>query len=224
MRILIVEDEKKLAASLQKALQAERFVVDLSFDGEDALDQAFVNEYDLIILDLGLPKLDGLEVSRRLRAQKVNSPILMLTARDAILDRVTGLDSGADDYLVKPFDYEELLARIRACLRRGSDHKESILSVGDLRLNPSTHEVKRAGQVIDLTAKEYALLEYLMRHPKQVLTKSQILDHVWDSEVDPVSNVVDVYIGYLRKKVDKTFADLSPLIHTIKGFGYRLGV
>lgn len=223
MRILVIEDERKLALSLQKALQVERFVVDLSFDGSDGLSMALVNEYDLIILDLGLPEIDGIEVSKRLRAEKVNTPILMLTARDSTKDKVLGLDSGADDYLVKPFDFDELLARIRACLRRNSNHKNVLLECDNLVLNPATHEVRRKGKEIELTAKEYALLEYLMRNPKQVLAKTQIMDHVWDSELDPISNVIDVYIGYLRKKIDKVFPKEKTLIHTIKGYGYRLG-
>lgn len=223
MRILVIEDERKLAQSLQKALQVERFVVDLSFNGRDGLDLALVNEYDLVILDLGLPEMDGIEVSKRLRAEKIDTPILMLTARDSTKDKVSGLDNGADDYLVKPFDYEELLARIRACLRRNSNHKATMLECDNLTLNPATHEVKRKGKDIELTAKEYALLEYLMRNSKQVLTKTQIMDHVWDSELDPISNVIDVYIGYLRKKIDKAFPREKELIQTVKGYGYRIG-
>lgn len=223
MRILIIEDEVKVANSLKTILEAESYAVDTCNDGSDGLEMALIEDYDLIILDLGLPGLDGLEISQNIRADKKTVPIIMLTARDAIESKIVGLDSGADDYIVKPFETEELLARIRALLRRGQSNNELTYQVEDLRLNPSSHIVKRGDKELTLSAKEYALLEFLMRHHGQIMTKQQIIDHVWDIDTDPFSNVVDVYIGYLRNKIDKDFSGHSNLITTIKGLGYRIG-
>lgn len=224
MRILLIEDEKKLALSLKKSLETESYAVDVSFDGRYGYQQAACEEYDLIILDLGLPGMDGLEVAKKLRQEKLAAPILMLTARDTIKDKIMGLDSGADDYLVKPFEFEELLARIRALLRRGSSQSDLIYQVDSLTLDPNGHTVKRGTTEISLSGKEYALLEFLIRHPRQILSKQQIIDHVWDIDTDPFSNVVDVYIGYLRNKVDRAFPKEKPLLQTIKGLGYRIGL
>lgn len=221
MRILLVDDEIKYAASLQKVLQSEGYAVDVAHDGEAAYERIVDEEYDLVLLDIGLPKLNGIELSKQLRSEKNLVPILMLTARDATKDTVVGLDSGADDYLVKPFEVEELMARMRSLLRRGSPDPSLILEVEDLQLDPASRRVQRAGQDLDLSAKEYALLEFLMRHNGHILSKQQILDHVWDGELDPFSNVVDVYIGYVRNKVDKPHK--IKLLRTVKGMGYRIG-
>lgn len=223
MRILLVEDEKKLANSLKISLQTESYAVDVCMDGESAYENASVNEYDLIILDIGLPKMDGITLCKTLHNDKINTPIIMLTARDTTDDKIKGLDCGADDYIVKPFNFEELLARIRAILRRGQSQPETVFSLDNLSLDPASRVVKRDGKELELTAKEYALLEYLIRHKGKIVSKSQIIEHVWDSETDPFSNVVDVYIGYLRNKIDKAYPKLNPLVYTIKGLGYRLG-
>jgi len=220
MRILVVEDERRIAAFLERGLEEEHYAVDVAYDGEEALDWAAGVDYDLIVLDILLPKKDGIQVCRELRDRGSKVPILMLTARDAVEDRVRGLDSGADDYLVKPFAFQELVARIRALLRRQSEVKTTRMQVGDLVLDTVTRRATRSGQVIELTAREYALLEFLMRHPRQVLTRTQIAEHVWDYDFFSTSNVVDVYIGYLRRKVDRGF-DLQ-LIHTVRGAGYKI--
>jgi heavy metal response regulator len=220
MRILVVEDERRIAAFLERGLEEEHYAVDVAHDGEEALDWAAGVDYDLIVLDILLPKKDGIQVCRELRDRGSKVPILMLTARDAVEDRVQGLDSGADDYLVKPFAFQELVARIRALLRRQSEVKTTRMQVGDLVLDTVTRRATRSGQVIELTAREYALLEFLMRHPRQVLTRTQIAEHVWDYDFFSTSNVVDVYIGCLRRKVDRGF-DLQ-LIHTVRGAGYRI--
>jgi len=222
MRILVVEDEEKLAASLKKVLESESYAVDIASDGEMGLDLALGEEYDLIILDLGLPKKDGVEVCRESRNEGINTPILMLTARDSIRDKIGGLDTGADDYLIKPFVLEELLARVRSLLRRGGPSKGVILSSGTLEMEPASKRVTRANKEIRLTLKEYGLLEYLLRRKGQVVAKQQILEHVWDMNADPFSNVVDVYIGYLRNKIDKEFPKEKPLITTFKGMGYKI--
>lgn len=222
MRILCVEDEKKLALNLKKALEAESYAVDICFDGQQGYEKAAVEDYDLILLDIGLPQMNGITISNKLREEEVTTPILMLTARDTTKDKIIGLDSGADDYLVKPFDFEELLARIRSLLRRKGG-KETIYKVGSLTLDPSSHIVKRGEKEIELTAREYALVEYLIRNKNKIVSKSQIIEHVWDSEIDPFSNIVDVYIGYIRSKIDKKFPKEDPLVYTIKGLGYRLG-
>lgn len=222
MRILVVEDEQRLARLLQRVLQEERQMVDLAHDGESGLDRALDSTYDLIVLDLMLPKLDGVEVARRIRVARVTTPILMLTARGEIEDRVAGLNAGADDYLVKPFAMEELIARVNAQLRRVAHLPEvtTVLEVGDLSLDLLRHEVSRAGRLIDLTPKEFGLLEYLMRNRNQVLTRTQILDHVWRYDLDGVSNVVDIYVHYLRDKIDRGFN--PPLIKTVRGVGYKI--
>ncbi len=217
MRILVVEDEHKIATSLKKGLEQEAYAVDLAFTGEDGYDVASTEDYDLIILDVLLPGMDGIEICRKLREKNIHIPVLMLTAKGQLEDKVNGLNSGADDYLTKPFAFEELLARIRALFRRPKGGLGTVLSYDDLSLNTLTFEVKRGNRLIQLSAKEYSLLEYLLRHPNQVLTKDQIISHVWDYESDVLPNTVEVYIGYLRKKVG------ADLIHTIRGFGYRLG-
>jgi len=220
MRILVVEDEPKLLASLRRGLSEQGHAVDVAQDGEEALGLAELLPYDLLILDVMLPRLDGIEVCRRLRARKVGVPILMLTARDTVDDRVRGLDSGADDYLVKPFSFRELVARVRALLRRNSATRDAILRVADIELDPATHEVRRAGRQIDLTTKEYAILEYFMRHPNQVLSRQQIAEHAWDFDFVAMSNVVNVYIRYLRLKLGD---EQEPqLLRTVRGVGYQL--
>lgn len=220
MRILVVEDERRVAAFIKRGLEEEYYAVDVAYDGEEALDWVAVADYDLIVLDVLLPKKDGFQVCRELRQQGNKVPILMLTARDAIEDRVKGLDSGADDYLVKPFAFQELLARIRALLRRSSEAKTPLLQVGDLVLDTLRREARRGEKVIELTAREYALLEFLMRHPGQVLSRTQIVDHVWNYDFFTTSNVVDVYIGYLRRKIDDGFE--VKLIKTVRGVGYKI--
>jgi DNA-binding response OmpR family regulator len=222
MRILVVEDEVKIATLLKESLVAKRYVVDVCYDGEAGFQQALEETYDLVILDLGLPGMDGVEVCQRLRAEGFSAPILMLTARDAIESRVSGLDVGADDYLIKPFSLDELFARIRSLLRRTSAVKTSVLTVADLELNQKTFAVTRSGKSVHLSAKEYALLEYLMREPNAIMSKSVLLDQVWGGDVDMFSNVVDVYIGYLRNKLNKPFPQSPVLLETIKGMGYRL--
>lgn len=221
MHILVVEDEKRLANLVRRALEEERHVVDVSFDGAEALEMAQSTEYDLLVLDLMLPGVDGIEVCRRLRAAQKPVRILMLTARDAIEDRVTGLESGADDYLVKPFSFSELLARVKALSRRQvAAQVEEELIVGDLVLDLAKREARRDGKQIELTAKEFQLLEYMMRNAGRVLTRTQILDHVWGYNFDSFSNVVDIYVHYLRSKIDKGFKE--PLIKTMRGVGYSL--
>ncbi len=220
MHILVVEDERRVAAFIKRGLEEEGYAVDVAYDGEEALDWAAVVDYDLIVLDVLLPKKDGIQVCRALRDRGDKTPILMLTARDAVEDRVRGLDSGADDYLVKPFAFQELLARLRALLRRGGEAKTSRLQVGDLVLNTLTRQATRGDKVIELTAREYTLLEFLMRHPRQVLSRTQIADHVWSYDFLTTSNVVDVYIGYLRRKIDDGFE--VKLIQTVRGMGYKI--
>lgn len=221
MHVLVVEDERRLALVLRRVLSEERHAVDVAYDGTSGYDLAASDTYDLILLDLMLPGIDGLEVCRRLRADRIATPILMLTARGAVEDRVEGLSAGADDYLIKPFAMEELLARVRALLRRGAilDTTTSI-SIGDLTLDLLRHEARRGDRVIELTAKEFTLLEYLMRHPGQVLSRTQILDHVWRYDAENVSNVVDIYIHYLREKLDR--GTHGSLIKTVRGVGYRM--
>jgi two-component system OmpR family response regulator len=220
VRVLIVEDEVKLAALLRRGLAEEAHAADVAASGEDALWMAQATEYDAIVLDLMLPGLDGIEVCRRLRAEGVWSPVLMLTARDAVEDRVDGLDAGADDYLTKPFAFAELLARLRALVRRGPAERPAVLSVGDLRLDPATRQVWRGDDEIDLSPKEFALLETFMRRPGRVLSRYELLEHAWDYEYENRSNVVDVYVRYLREKVDRPFGRAS--LETVRGAGYRL--
>jgi len=222
MRILVVEDDHKIAGAIKKGLEQESFAVDISYDGKDGLGQVSTIEYDLIILDRMLPEVDGIQICRAIRDKDNNTPILILTAKDKISDRVEGLNAGADDYLVKPFAFEELLARIRALLRRPHEIKENILKISDLVFNNLTFEVKRGDKKINLSSTEFALLEYLMRNAGRILTKNNIIDHVWDYDADILPNTVEVYIGYLRNKIDKPFPRKQPLIHTVRGFGYKL--
>lgn len=224
MRVLIVEDEHKIANSLKKGLEQESYAVDLAYDGTIGYDLAAIEDYDIIILDLMLPGIDGIEICQRLRAEKIHTPILILTAKDQLGDKVAGLNAGADDYLVKPFAFAELLARIKALTRRPKDALGTTLTVDDLKLDTLTYEVKRANHLIRLSKKEFALLGYFLRHPGKILTKDQIIAHVWNYDADVLPNTVEVYVGYLRDKVDKPFKNRPPLIHTIRGFGYKLGV
>lgn len=220
MRILVVDDDRHLCSIIKRGLLEEAYAVDVVYDGEEAQYLAEVNPYDLIILDILLPTKDGIEVCRELRARKVNTPILMLTAKDAVEDRVKGLDTGADDYLVKPFAFNELLARVRALLRREGMSKSPELRVGDLTLNTLTRQVWRGNKRIELTTKEYVILEYLMRHPNVVVTRTMIEEHAWDYDFDSMSNLVDVYIRRLRLKIDNEAEE--SLIQTVRGAGYRL--
>lgn len=222
MRILLVEDEHKLAGVIKRGLEEHGYAVDVAYDGEDGLHLATLEPYDLVILDVMLPRLDGYAVCRALRAQRHNMPVLMLTARDVVDDRVMGLDSGADDYLIKPFAFRELLARVRALLRRDAFSKDPVLRAADLEVDTVTHEVRRGGRLIELTSKEYMILEYFVRNPNRVLTRTQIAEHVWDYDFVSMSNIVDVYVGYLRRKLND---DQEPrLLHTIRGAGYQLKV
>lgn len=220
MRALIVEDEPNIAAYLDRGLTEEGYAVDVAYDGDDALDWAAAAEYDVIVLDVLLPGRDGFSVCNELRAQGIKTPVLMLTARDAVDDRVTGLDSGADDYLVKPFAFKELLARLRALTRRRGESKSIELRVADLSLDTLTRTAQRGDRRIELTAKEYSLLEYLMRNPGRVLSRTQIAEHVWNFDFYSQSNVVDVYIRYLRRKIDDGFE--HKLIKTVRGAGYQI--
>jgi heavy metal response regulator len=218
MRILIVEDEKKVAAFIKKGLEEETYAVDVAYDGEDGLHMGLENQYDLVILDLMLPVIDGLEVLSRLREKKVETPILLLTAKDSVEDKVTGLNTGADDYLTKPFAFSELLARIRVLLRRGKAETKTVLQINDLSLDLVSHKVKRNDEEIELTGKEYSLLEYFMRNQGKVLTRTMIAEHVWDYNFDTFTNVIDVYVNHLRKKIDKGYPE--KLLHTLRGVGY----
>jgi len=220
MRLLLVEDNKRLSDSLRMTLEDDGYAVDAVYDGLDGEEMGLMDVYDIIILDIMLPGKDGIEVCRALRNKRVRTPVLMLTARDALESRVLGLDSGADDYLVKPFEVDELRARVRALLRRQSEVKAGALQVGDLVLDPATHTVKRGEQPIELTAKEFALLEYLMRHPNNLVTREMAESHLWSYENIVASNVVDVYIRRLRRKIDDPFA--SKLLETVRGSGYRI--
>jgi len=220
MRILIVEDDRKVGAFLQKGLKEEQYAVDVCRDGEEAMDFALVNSYDVIILDIMLPKKDGFTVCRELRSRGILTPILMLTAKDSVEDKVSGLTEGADDYLTKPFSFEELLARIRALFRRSQDYKTKVLKAGDLELDPAKRQATRAGRKIPLTGKEYALLEYLMRNKGRIVTEAMIVEHVWDMNYEGTSNIVNVYINYLRRKIDDA-AEVK-LIRTVRGHGYVL--
>jgi two-component system OmpR family response regulator len=220
VRVLVVEDERKMADLLRRGLEEEGYAVDTAGDGQEALWLAGENAYDAVVLDVMLPDLDGFEVCRRLRDAGSWSPVLMLTARDAVADRVSGLDAGADDYLTKPFSFAELLARIRALVRRGAAERPPVLRAGDLTLDPATRRVARGEAPIELTAKEFALLEYLMRHRGDVLSRTRLIEHVWDFAYEGDSNVVDVYVRYLREKVDRPFGADS--IETVRGAGYRL--
>jgi len=220
MRILVVEDEKKVSSFIKRGLEEEKYEVDVAYDGDEGIKLAIDRQYDAIILDWMLPKQDGLSVLKELRAQHKATPVLMLTAKDTVDDIVAGLDSGSDDYLTKPFAFAELLARVRALLRRSEMDRGAELRFGELRIDPVTHKVWRGDKEIDLTAKEYSLLEYFMRNPNQVLTRTMIADHVWDYTFDSFTNIIDVYVNYLRKKIDRD-AD-KKLIHTVRGVGYIL--
>ena len=222
MRILIIEDEQKIANALKKGLEQEHFAVDVAYDGTEGYGMAATESYDLIVLDRMLPgALDGIAVCKKLREQKRRLPVLMLTARGQVHERVEGLQAGADDYLVKPFAFEELLARVQALLRRPELAVEAVLKIDDLVLDTVSYAVTRGGKSISLSSKEYMLLEYLMRHPDRTLTKDAIIAHVWDYDADILPNTVEVYIGYLRNKIDKPF-NRPALIHTVRGFGYKL--
>jgi DNA-binding response OmpR family regulator len=221
MKILLVEDEHKIAGSIKKGLEQEAFIVDVAYDGTTGMDLAVGEEYDAIILDRMLPERDGLEICKVIREKGIHTPVLLLTAKDQLRDKVEGLNAGADDYVSKPFAFEELLARIRALTRRPKTSVSQVLSVCDLTLDSMNFEVKRNGANIQLSTKEFALLEYLMRHPNRTISKEQIISHVWDYDADILPNTVEVYIGYLRNKIDKSHK--TALIHTIRGFGYRLG-
>jgi DNA-binding response OmpR family regulator len=220
VRILIVEDNKRLSDSLRRTLEDDGYVIDTAYDGLDGEEMALMETYDIIILDIMLPEKDGLAVCRDLRNKRINTPVLMLTARDALDDRVSGLDSGADDYLVKPFEVDELRARIRALLRRESSSKSPLLQVSDLTLDPATHAVERARKPVDLTAKEYSLLEYFMRHPNHIISREMAESSLWSYDHVVTSNVVDVYVRRLRRKIDDPYE--VKLFETIRGAGYRL--
>ncbi len=220
MHILVVEDESKVASFIKRGLEAVNYSVDVEPDGEAGLNRFLEGDYDLVILDVMLPKLDGLSVMKEIRQRRVNIPVLLLTARVTVADKVMGLDLGADDYLTKPFAFEELLARVRALLRRGAAAAPTVLAVADLRLDPATREVTRGNKRIDLTPKEFALLEFLMRRRGQTLSRAVIAQHVWGVDYDTFTNVIDVYVNYLRKKIDSDFE--VKLIHTIRGAGYVL--
>ncbi len=221
MKILLVEDERKIARALKLGFEQERMVVETYDNGESGLGAAMADEYDVIILDRMLPGgMDGIDICRKIREKGIKTPVLLLTAKGQIRDRVEGLNAGADDYLVKPFSFEELLARVRALLRRPQEVESSVLKVGDLTLDPVTFDVMRKDTHIDLSQTEYALLEYLMRNKGRVLSKTNIINHVWDFDADVLPNTVEAYIGYLRNKIDRPFT--SALLHTVRGFGYKI--
>lgn len=220
MTILIIEDEIKITRFIKKGLELEHYTTDVAYDGMEALDKALVNSYDLIILDIMIPKLNGIEVCRKLREEKIDTPIIMLTARDTIEDKIKGLDAGADDYLIKPFAFGELIARVRALLRREKTVKSTKLKVHDLELDPATHEVFRGDKEVTLSSKEYRLLDYMMRRPGQICTRTMIGEHIWGYNFTDDSNIIDVYISYLRRKIDKGFR--NKLIHTIRDVGYKI--
>jgi two-component system, OmpR family, response regulator len=220
MRVLVVEDEVKIARAIRRGLEHEGYATDVATTGQDAIHQATEHDYDAVVLDVKIPEPDGFAVCRQMRARNRWAPVLMLTARDSVDDRIQGLDAGADDYLIKPFAFGELLARLRALLRRAPAERPSIIRAGDVALDPAAHVVTRAGKLVELTGREFALLEFLMRHTGQVLTRTAMLEHVWGCDYDGDSNVVDVYIGYLRRKLEGP--PVAPLIKTIRGVGYIL--
>jgi len=223
MRLLVIEDEHKIANSIRKGLEQESYAVDVAYDGEEGYDLAATEDYDIIILDLMLPKMDGLEVCRKLRKEEnIHTPILILSAKGETEDKVEGLNSGADDYLAKPFAFVELLARIKALSRRPRKSTDTVLNVNDLSLNTNSYEVKRNNNSIALSKTEYALLEYMMTYQGKVLSKDQIINHVWNYDADVLPNTVEVYIGYLRNKIDKPFPKKKSLIKTVRGFGYKI--
>lgn len=220
MRVLVIEDETKVGCFIKRALEEESYAVDLCEDGTKGLEMALAINYDLLVVDVMLPSMSGLDVLKNIRRERIHTPVLILSAQSQVDQRVKGLDAGADDYLTKPFAIDELLARVRALLRRGASESPGILQVDDLILNPATRDVTRGGQRIDLTLKEYALLEYLMRHAGRVLTRPMISEHVWNQDFDTFTNVIDVYVNYLRNKIDR--GRTKKLIHTIRGSGYML--
>ena len=220
MRILVVEDDRAIAEAVKEGLEDESYAVDVAYDGQEGYLTASADEYDVIVLDVMMPEMNGYEVCKKLRGEGNQTPILMLTAKDQERDIVEGLDTGADDYLAKPFSFEVLLARIRALLRRPNEKVSEVLRVGDLTLDPALKLVTRAGQTIDLTSKEYAVLEYLMRNVGRVRSKEAIIGHVWDFDADVLPNIVESYIMFLRRKIDKPFG--KQLIHTVSGFGYKI--
>ena len=222
MKVLVVEDEHRIAGSIKKGLEQEKYTVDVAFTGIDGFDLASSESYDVILLDVLLPGMDGFTLCKKLRAKQIHTPILMLTARGQIQDKVTGLDNGADDYLTKPFAFEELLARVRALSRRPKESIQTILKVADLELNSTLFEVKRAGKMIPLSNKEFMLLEYLVRNPNKILTKDQIIEHVWDYDANILPNTIEVYIRNLRNKIDKPFSQKKSLLQTVRGFGYKI--
>lgn len=220
MRILIVEDEQKLANIIKRALELQKYAVDIAYDGELGLDLAIGESFDLIILDLMLPKIDGLEICKQIRKEGIHTPILMLTAKGQITDKVTGLDVGADDYMVKPFSFEELFARIRALVRRSSKTDDPVLKVKDLTVDPMAFKVKKGDKLIELSTKEFSILEYLMRHKNTVVTREQIVNHVWNYDANVLPSTVEVHIKHLRDKIDTPFK--TQLIRTVRGFGYEI--
>ncbi|KKP61731.1 MAG: Two component transcriptional regulator, winged helix family [Candidatus Levybacteria bacterium GW2011_GWA2_37_36] len=223
MRILIVEDEHRIANSIKKGLEQERYAVDVAYTGTDGYDLASTEDYDLILLDIMLPEMNGIEICKELRKNKIHIPILMLTAKGQTEDKVVGLDAGADDYMTKPFSFDELLARVRALTRRKGTIVNTNLSVEDLVLDKKLFSVKRDGQEIKLSSKEFSLLEYLLANKKTIVTKDQIITHVWDYDADILPNTIEVYIKNLRNKIDKPFNNKKPLINTVRGFGYKIG-
>ena len=224
MRILVVEDEHKIAGAIKRGLEQEHYAVDVAFDADSGLSMALTEEYDILILDRMLPGLiEGVDIAKEVRANGIHTPILLLTAKDSVEDRVTGLNAGADDYLIKPFAFEELIARVHALLRRPHEALPSLLKIDNLEMNLSTGIVRRMGKVVQLSAKEYALLEYLLRNQNMVLSKQQIISHVWDYDADILPNTVEVFVGYLRNKLERPFKG-QHLIHTVRGFGYKAGI
>ena len=223
MRILVVEDEHKIANSLKQGLTQESYAVDVAYRGDDGFDLASTEDYDAILLDILLPGMDGVTMCKKLRAQNIHTPVLMLTAKGQINDKVSGLNAGADDYLTKPFAFEELLARVRALIRRPKQTVTSVLHIEDISLDTASFDVRRGDKNIRLSSREFSLLEYMLRHPDKTLTKNQIIAHVWNYDADILPNTVEVYIGYLRNKIDKPFRNKPELIHTIRGFGYKIG-
>lgn len=223
MRILVVEDEHRIANSIKKGLEQEKYAVDVAYDGTSGYDLASTEDYDLIILDLMLPGMDGISICKGLRKNQIHIPVLILTAKGQIENKVEGLDNGADDYLTKPFSFEELLARVRALSRRPKKSLDTVLSLEDIKLNTINYQVERDNKIINLSSKEFSLLEYFLRHPNRVLTKDQIIAHVWNYDADILPNTVEVYIKNLRKKIDQPFKNKKPLLHTVRGFGYKIG-
>ncbi len=222
MKILLIEDDHRISSSVRKGLEQESFIVDVAFNGETGLDMALGNGFDVIVLDLMLPLMDGLEVCKQLRLKNNETPVLMLTAKSEISDKVTGLNIGADDYLAKPFSFDELLARVKALGRRSRNTSSEVITIGDLQLDTNTFVVKRANQQIELSKKEFLLLEFLMKNKNKTVTKDQIINKVWEFDTDILPNTVEVFIGYLRNKVDKPFKKSGLLIKTVRGFGYKI--